>query len=323
MARLKRAVLALVLGTTVLSCRKTDGPREREFKDVSFPAVVYAARSAQIVAPADGLLESLEVREGNVVRKGAPLARLSADELRRDLEAARARVAAAAARARSLEAERAARERDEASRASRAASAERALSVVSRNKQRKLERYRMLLETRDVSRQELEDAENEYAQALRDEELSRATIRRDSAAAAEQLAAEADLAQALSDAERLAARVEALEVRAPIPGTVMNLKALAGTRLFVRDAIAEIVDLETVEVRGVVPPELSQLFRPGMKVEVKVLTVPPQTFRTTVSLLLPAQGAGAGDRGQTAVVVLPNPDRSLSPNDKARIGASF
>jgi multidrug resistance efflux pump len=104
-----------------------------------------------------------------------------------------------------------------------------------------------------------------------------------------------------------------LEVRAPMSGTVTRVVARPGETLFLRDAVLEIANTATVDVHGQIAPELVRYVRPGMPVDVKVLTVPPRRFTVPVRSVVPGNG------GAILVVPLPNPDGVLQQGQNATI----
>ena len=102
-----------------------------------------------------------------------------------------------------------------------------------------------------------------------------------------------------------------------IAGTVTRIHVVPGQALFARDPIADVADLSTLHVRGNVAPELLRYVKPGQRVEVKVLSVPPRSFADEIEYVVPPQGGES--RGASVIVVIPNPDGSLQPNTEALI----
>src|SRR5207248_9897611 len=132
----------------------------------------------------------------------------------------------------------------------------------------KLERYRSLSSTHDVTLQEVGDAGNEYAAAMRD----LINIQNAAPAAPQTRVAEIELERARAD-ERLAeSRRQTLIVRAPIAGVVTRLHAVEGRDAAARDPIAEVSALSALDVRAEVAPDLLRIARPGAPAEVKVLS---------------------------------------------------
>src|ERR1051326_5868767 len=101
-------------------------------------------------------------------------------------------------------------------------SADAAAARIVALKKAKLDRYRALLATHDVTLQEVEDAENEYAAAQRD----LINVENAAPAAPQTRVAEIELERARAD-ERLAeSRRQTLVVRAPIAGVVARKRVV-------------------------------------------------------------------------------------------------
>ncbi|HEV8657289.1 MAG TPA: hypothetical protein VGS96_01565, partial [Thermoanaerobaculia bacterium] len=62
---------------------------------------------------------------------------------------------------------------------------------------------------------------------------------------------------------------------------------------------------------------LLRYVKPGMRVEVKVFSVPPRNFVDEIEYVIPVQGAASESRAAAVVVSIPNPDGSLQPNTEA------
>ena len=114
-------------------------------------------------------------------------------------------------------------------------------------------------------------------------------------------------------------RLALLHITSPIAGVITRLQISEGQAIFPRDAIAEISDLTTVQVRGNVAPELLRYIRPGMRVDVRVMTVPPRTFADEIKYVIPVTGSTPESRSATVVVTIPNPDGALQTNTEALI----
>jgi len=189
-----------------------------------------------------------------------------------------------------------------------------AAAEVMRVRQAKVDRYRALVATGDLSKQELQDAEIEYAIAKRDWVAARER-NVDSAPAADPALLRAEADRAHADENFALYRRSLLTIAAPASGTVSRLRVRAGDDVFTRDTLAEIVDASSVRVQASIAPELVRYIRPGASVDVKLLTVPPRTFREPVARVTPA----SRDGGPMLVVNVPNPDRLLTPGTPALI----
>lgn len=270
-------------------------------------AQVASAQTATAVATVDGRVATVDVVEGGAVQPGQLLATLTNAGVERDLATSRAAVALAEQRLRE------ARKPIATSLILGDAGArERASAEILKNRQTKRDRYRELYKTRDISKEELENAENEYAAALRDwlGERERASMK---VVQTDTTLLKLELEKAKADQAFVEERKSLLRVTAPIGGVVTRVQARPGETIFVRDPIAEIANNATVDVRGAIAPELVRYVRAGMPVDVKVFTVPPRKFTVPVKAIVP------GGTGATIVVDLPNPDAVLQAGQQALI----
>ena len=260
-----------------------------------------------ITAQVDGQVRTLPVAEGATVAANDVVAELANARIDRDVAFARAQ--------RELIEARLNRGGAPASAANpRAGSLAITARIVEVRRQR-LEKMRQLRRTNDVTSRELEQAELEYLAALReynerrlspvvaaDPELLR--IERDKFAADERLAEE---------------RQGLLTVATPISGVVTRLHVILGQFVSPRDPIAEVSDSSTLHVRGQIAPELLRYVRPGLPVDVRLLSVPVRAFADQIEYVVPITAPGGQSRGATVVVTIPNPDGSVQPNTDAFI----
>ena len=269
---------------------------------IELRAEVAAAQTAAAIAPFDGRVANIAVREGSVVQAGTIVATLTNPSVDRDLAFARAQVAVAEQR---LRVKPPAAARDSGAR-------QKATASILANREAKRNRYRELYKTHDVSKEELENAENEYNAALRDwlAERERATV---TVVQTDTGLMQLELEKARSEAALAADRQSMLTIIAPIAGTVSRVNARVGETVFPRDAIVEITDNTTAQVRGAIAPELMRYVRTGMPLQVKVFTVPPRRFTAPVRAIVPAAN------GATVVLDLPNPDGVLQAGQQAVI----
>lgn len=268
-------------------------------------ATVAPAQTAPAIAAIDGRLAQLHVQEGAPVQAGAPIATIVNASVERDLAYAKAQVGAAESRLREARRPVARTVLRGDSRARERASAE-----ILRNREAKRNRYRDLYQSRDISKQDLEEAENEYAAALRDwlaerERASQSAVQSDTGVL------QLELERARAELVYVNERRALLDVKAPIGGVVTRVHVRPGESIFTRDPIADIANTSVVEVRGLIAPELTRYVRRGMQVEAKVLTVPPRRFTVPIKNVLPGTG------GATLVVELPNPDGVMQEGQSA------
>ena len=305
--RAASAILCLLAWALAARCGKKPDAVAAEPPQLEVRAVVAPAQRASAVATVDGRISSLLVGEGQTVQAGAVVATLTNAGIDRDIAYAKAQVAVAEQRLRDVR-RPIAPNRSGGDSAAR----ERAIAQILRNAEARRDRYRKLFATKDVSKQELEDAESAYAAAQRDwlverERTSqRIILTDDSILQLELERAKAELAFA---SERRAL----LEVKAPISGVVTRVAVRTGESIFPRDPIVDISDNTRVEVRGTIASELTRYVRAGMPVETKVFTVPPRRFTVPIKHVLPGNG------GATLVVELPNPDGVLQEGQTAMV----
>jgi multidrug resistance efflux pump len=290
-----------VLALTFLSCANSGETRALEPRSIEMKGELTATRSVALNAPFDCTVTHVNVREGATVREGDVLLELTNPEVDRNL---------AVARAQRLYAEQklsAPRTRDEAG-----GGIAEAAAIVERKKAKR-DRYRALFATRDVTLQDLEEAENEYSAAQRD----LAAMRVARVPAAEPRIAEVELERARADERMALERQRSLVVRAPISGVVTRLDAVEGRELSPREPLAEVTAVANLEARAEIDPDLLRVIRPGLPVEVKILTVPPKVFLEKVAYVVPFRAGQQGERRSVVVVNITNPDGTLQPGTPA------
>lgn len=291
-----RLALCALLVLCVAGCADRQNAEAANRPEIELRGEVTVPEGLIVAAPVEGRVSVLAVQEGATVRAGDAIATLVNSSIERDLAVARSQVALAEQRMKvaSAPAPRAAAKYSDET------------TQILKNREAKLARYRKLYETHDVSREELENAENEYAAARRDwlaERERRMTV--DPATDTTILRLELERAQA---EEALAQERKAqLSIAAPTSGIVTKVQTRAGAMLYLRDPLVEIANLSTVEVRAPIAPELTRYVRPGMPVEVKIFTVPPRRFMQPVKAVLPG----------AIVIELPNPDGVLQSGTNA------
>lgn len=301
------ALLCVAASLVFVRCGEDQDVVAAGVPKVEIRAQVASPQMATASAMVDGRIVTIDVAEGATVQPGQLVATLTNASIDRDLAHVRAQVALAEQRLRE------ARKPIATSLVLGDAGArERAARQILENRQTKRDRYRELFKTRDVSKQELEDAENEYAAALRDYlgEKERASVR---VIQTDTSLLQLELEKAKAEQAFVHERKSLLRVVAPLGGVVTRVHARPGDSVFTRDPVAEIANNATVDVRGAIAPELMRYVRPGMPVEVKVFTVPPRKFT------VPVKGVVPGPGGAILVVDLPNPDAVLQAGQQAVI----
>lgn len=288
------------------ACRDSEQTTAAARPRTDLKAAIAPFDSVQVVSPIEGRISEVRVNEGATVRAGDVMATLTNPVVARDLVYARSVLARLQSRSGSAPLPR------QRSRTSALQTAE----EIVQQKERKLERMRRLFNDRDISRQELENAELELTAARRDldAERERQSIA-PSAPQADTGSRQAELERAQADLAVAEHRQSLLEIKAPESGTVMRLRVKSGSDVYVRDPIAEIVDSGSARVQANVAPELLHYVKAGQVVEVKLLTIPARRFREPIARVIPP----GGDAGAAIIVNIPNPDRMLQPGTPAII----
>ena len=305
--RVIAACVCVASSVLIAACDDERSAVAADTPKVEIRAQVANAQTATAIAAVDGRVATIDVNEGATVQPGQLVATLTNASIDRDLAQARAQVVLAEHRLRD------ARKPIATSLILGDAGArERASAEILKNRETKRDRYRELFKTHDVSKEELENAENEYAAALRDwlgerERASMKVVQTDTSLL------QLELEKAKADEAYIRERKALLRVLAPIGGVVTRVHARPGESIFTRDPVVEISNNATMEVRGAIAPELVRYVRGGMPVEVKVFTVPPRRFTMPVKAIVP------GGTGATIVVDLPNPDAVLQAGQQAVI----
>lgn len=304
---LNRALLCVALGLLLAGCSDEPDAAAANTPSIEIRGAVAAAKTAIAAATVDGRLATLTVHEGSAVKQGDVIATLVSPAIERDLAYARAQVASVEQRLRD------ARKPIATSLILGDAGArERASAEILQTREARRDRYRELYKSHDVTKQELEDAETAYSAALRDwlNERERASMK---VVQADTSVLQLELQRAKAEVAFAEDRKKLLEVRAPMSGIVTRVAAQVGENIYTRDPILEIANTATVDVEGAIAPELQRYIRPGMPVEVKVMTVPPRRMTAPVRTVMP------GPNGAIMVVQLPNPDGLLQQGQQAVI----
>lgn len=308
-------ILSLIIG----GCQGPEKTLGSDLRNVEIRAVVSASKALTVSAPSDGKASSIHVREGMLVAQGAPLLVLTNANVERDYEFARAQTMLAESRYRSTQS---GTFLPRAGSAQESLNRERAMAMIVENKRAKLERYRQLRKGNDVSKQELEEAENEYAWAVRDYLNEKGLRGAPSGSSGERAVALAELQKARADESAARQRREAMKIVAPISGSITAVRVTEGQSVYARDALVEIADLSSLKVRGEISPELITLAPAGRLVDVKVFSVPPRTFRAPIDYVVANSGSVPGG-GATVVVTIPNVRQLIQPSTPARISIRF
>src|ERR1043166_1908849 len=293
----------LALAILAAACADRSESRTLTPHAVDLKAEVAASRVASVTAPFEAAVKRVAVREGQSVNAGDVLVELTNPDADRNVEIARAQREYAEARLHA------------AARAVEHKSAGAAMQRIVTLKKDKLDRYRSLRATHDVTLQEVEDAENEYAAAQRD----LINVENSAPAAPQTRVAELEVERARPHERPAGSRRQMQTVRAPIAGVVTRLQAVEGHEVGARETLAEISALSSLDVRADVAPDLLRIARPGTPVEVKVLSVPPRVFLDKVAYVVPSRPNAQGEPRAAIVATIANPDGALQPGTPATL----
>lgn len=269
---------------------------------IEIKASIVPSPVTVVEAEVDGRIRTI-VNEGTPVAAGDVLVTLSNPGIDRDLAHARAQIAAAELRLAAAS----------ATSSPRNDSRVRAAATIMKNKGAKVERYRALFARRDISEQELREAENELAAAERDwlneRERSAFTTRADPDLL------RLDLEKARADHLAASERQQALTLRAPVAGRVTRLFKRVNQPVYTREPLVELADTANAEIRAELAPELLRYVKAGSMVDVRVLSVPARRFRRPIARL----DRGTPNSAPSLVVTVPNPDNALTAGLPATI----
>ncbi len=270
------------------------------------PAVVLAspgrieARSdlVNVGAAIDGLIRSIRVSEGQVVKRGAVLAELACDDLQSSLQVATAnRDSLQEARVRL---ERGSRPEEREAAAQKTAAAKAVLDQATAQ----LARISKLYAAQEVSRQSFEEAQRDhevaqaqYAQAQRNQELVNA------GPLPEDLArADANLSAAESEIKLAQDKLDKCTVRAPIDGTVLRVLLRAGESfsLVSPRPVFTMADVSGRRVRAEVDEDDIAKVHVGQKLLVSADAFGRRTFSGVVTRLSDVMGRKSVETGDPA-----------------------
>lgn len=301
--------LVMLLTAFLLYCKqnesRADAPPPIEIK-----ATLHPAQSMTITAQIDGQVRSIGAREGTKIAANGEVVELTNPGVERDAALARAQLAWAEARMR--RGGRSASPTDTRPRDS-LKTAEKILEL----KRQRFEKMKQLRTTNDITARELEVAEVEYLAAQRDYDQERRVAAGVPRAPDDKELLRIERQKSIAEERFAAQRRSLLHITSPISGTVTRVYVSVGQAVYPRDPIAEVADVATLHVQGNVAPELLRYVKPGVRVEVKVFSIPSRTFVDEIDYVVPVQGAAAESRAAMVVVTIPNPDGSLQPNTEA------
>ncbi len=216
---------------------------------VTVVGTVHPVRRSRVSAEIGGLIESMPVRQGDVVKKGQVLCELKKDTLSLRLAEEEARLAQLKARHEELLA---------GTRKEDLARLKAILDEAVADFERwtfEMERVRKLYEGRDSNAKEYNDTMTEYRRAERRKIAAQASYDLALAGPRKEVIAQAAHAVAQQQAvvDRIKTDLDKTVIRAPFAGAVVDRPVEVGEWIDVGDPVVEMVDLRTVLVRVNVP----------------------------------------------------------------------
>jgi ABC exporter DevB family membrane fusion protein len=207
------------------------------------------SENIQIGSELSGKIKSVNVEEGDTVRRGQVLAVLQNDDYRAEVLSAEAQVLAKEATLRKVVNGARTQERSEA------LSTVRAAEAVMNNARSEMDRRQKLFDAGVISRDEFERYAREYdvAKANYQENVEHHSLVDDHAREEDQSFAEADLQLARAQLEQARARYEKTLIKSPINGTVLRKHHREGESVSnsstVPDPILTVGDKDVLRVR--------------------------------------------------------------------------
>jgi HlyD family secretion protein len=237
-----------------------------------------SSEDIKIGSELSGRLKSVDVEEGDTVRRGQVLAVLENADYRAQVDSAQANLQAKAASLRKVINGARRQERDEAWSSVREAEA------VMKNAQSELEHRQKLFAAGVISREELDRASREYdvAKAKYEAVIERHSLVDDHAREEDQSLAEADVQLAKSQLAEAVARYVKTFIKSPIDGTVLRKHHRSGESVSnsstVPDPVLTVGDNRVLRVRVDVDEADVSRVHPGQKAYVTADAFGEQKF---------------------------------------------
>jgi HlyD family secretion protein len=308
-------VLALVAGTVIWAWIRKNAPPEIKFARVKRQTLISTLPTNGKVEPYEweavraesaGLVTRVNVRNGQHIAQGAPMAELSDPEASAGIESAEARLAEAQATLKLLQSGGKSAELTEIENSLAAA------HLALQAQQKESDSLRRLAEKQAATRAEAQGA----ADKVRQTQLTIEGLERRRAALVSKPDIEAAMAR-VRDAEaalQLAKqRAAQTVIRAPIEGEVYELAVRPGAYLNPGDPVANVGTLDRMRVRVYVDEPLLGRVAPGQPVTIRWEALPGRRWTGAVDQM-PASIQALGSRQVGEVVcVIQNPGRDLIP----------
>jgi HlyD family secretion protein len=240
-------------------------------------------READLAFPVSGRLAQYQVREGERVAEGEPIALLEAERYRQAVAEAKAQLAARRHRLNKLEAGSRPEEIHRAEAQVRAAEAE------LTNARQRLERLQGLRERSYASAQSLDEAQaaRRAARAQLDAAREALALARKGPRKEDIAAAREEVAAATARVKRLREDLKDTRLRAPAPGILRHRLMEPGETASPQTPVATLALQNEVWVRAYLPqPQLGRV-QPGMQARISSDSFPDRSFQAAVGHISP------------------------------------
>jgi len=276
-----------------------DAPVDRSDREASTLGERFAGADGMEI---EGIIQRIDVDEGDVVAQGDVVASLADRDLRAELVKTRAEIEEKRARLNLLRA------------GARSEEIEVARTLVAKGEERvkyaqsRAEMDDLLFRDKLVSRKDLEDSKEQLA--VRQKELQEATDRLNVLLAGsrkeEIQATEAEIRRLEAHQQYLEEQLRLLNVVSPISGviTTRKLRDKLGEAVKKGDLIAKVHAMQSITVEIAVPEKEIAEVTVNQKVVLKAQAWPQLSFEGVVTAIAPVATAPATPRGETTVRVI-------------------
>ncbi|MEL7498746.1 MAG: efflux RND transporter periplasmic adaptor subunit [Planctomycetota bacterium] len=236
-----------------------------------------------------GRLDKMMVDPGQPVQKGEPIAQLLTATLKIELAAAQAELELF--KQQKAELENGSRPEDIAEAQANHFSAKASLQ----NASNQLTRVKSLAVTKAASTSELDEAQQRYEAARFSVEATDALLKRITTGARKETIAQAAARVELQKqrCELLVDRISKCTIRAPFDGFVSAKFTEVGAWISQGDPIAEIIQLDVVDIVAPVTAEAAVNLRAGTTVRIEFPELPDELLIGTIDRVVPSASAGA------------------------------
>jgi putative peptide zinc metalloprotease protein len=242
---------------------------------------ILPAQKAEVRSEVDGVIDQVFVDEGDTVKAGTPIARLSGRDIRAEVQKTEAQIQEQEARLKMLKIGA----RPEELQLARTTQQEAQERVPFARKQ--LDRAQTLFREGLAAQKEIDAAAEELAVRQKEFEEASDKLRLVLAGSRREeiTATEAGLARLDAEQRYLEEQRRLLLVTSPISGVITShrLKETIGQHVLRGDLIAEVDELDSVEAEIAVPEREIGDVRPGQHVEVKSRAYPEKTFTGVIA----------------------------------------